>query len=313
MLPGEDGGSINGPSLMRVPAWVKQPLGRYYLYFSHHAGKYIRLAYADRLEGPWRIREGGVMRIEEQKVAVGHVASPDAVIDEEHRRIYLVFHGGQKKDAARKQSDDPEAGQRSLAAISEDGVHFRSLDVDIGPSYLRVFRHDSWWYALNGRGSLMRTRELGTKPFAPVGTAIGPEIAAAVDPLRLGEPGAPSDRPANGADRYSIRHIGIDLVGDRLYVYFSCVGHRPERILATSIALKGDPAEWKAAGITEVLRPEREWEGAQLPLAYSKGGRSRQWENSLRDPVVYVENGKRWLIYSAAGEHGLAIARLEYR
>lgn len=31
MLPGRDGENINGPSLIRVPAWVKNPLGRYYL------------------------------------------------------------------------------------------------------------------------------------------------------------------------------------------------------------------------------------------------------------------------------------------
>ena len=31
MLPGPDGENINGPSLIRVPSWVKNPLGRYYL------------------------------------------------------------------------------------------------------------------------------------------------------------------------------------------------------------------------------------------------------------------------------------------
>ena len=36
------GENINGPSLIRVPAWVDRPLGRYYLYFSHHAGTFIR-------------------------------------------------------------------------------------------------------------------------------------------------------------------------------------------------------------------------------------------------------------------------------
>ncbi|MBI2946207.1 MAG: hypothetical protein HYY23_01070, partial [Verrucomicrobia bacterium] len=46
MLPGKDGNNINGPSLIRVPGWVKSPLGRYYLYFAHHSGQYIRLAYA---------------------------------------------------------------------------------------------------------------------------------------------------------------------------------------------------------------------------------------------------------------------------
>ena len=30
------GANINGPSLLRVPEWLPNPLGRYYLYFAHH-------------------------------------------------------------------------------------------------------------------------------------------------------------------------------------------------------------------------------------------------------------------------------------
>ena len=30
--------NINGPSLVRVPEWVEDPLGKYYLYFAHHRG-----------------------------------------------------------------------------------------------------------------------------------------------------------------------------------------------------------------------------------------------------------------------------------
>jgi hypothetical protein len=44
--------NLNFPSLIRVPDWIDQPLGRYYLYFSSHHGLYIRLAYADQVEGP---------------------------------------------------------------------------------------------------------------------------------------------------------------------------------------------------------------------------------------------------------------------
>ena len=40
------GTNINGPSLIRVPDWVENPLGRYYLYFADHKGKSIRLAYS---------------------------------------------------------------------------------------------------------------------------------------------------------------------------------------------------------------------------------------------------------------------------
>ena len=46
------GQNIQGPSLIRVPKWVEDPLGKYYLYFADHKGRYIRLAYADELAGP---------------------------------------------------------------------------------------------------------------------------------------------------------------------------------------------------------------------------------------------------------------------
>ena len=43
------GENIQGPSLIRVPDWVENRLGTYYLYFADHKGRYIRLAYADDL------------------------------------------------------------------------------------------------------------------------------------------------------------------------------------------------------------------------------------------------------------------------
>ena len=30
--------NINGPSVISVPDWVENPLGKYYLYFAHHRG-----------------------------------------------------------------------------------------------------------------------------------------------------------------------------------------------------------------------------------------------------------------------------------
>src|SRR3954451_19188700 len=72
MLPGKDGQNINGPSLIRVPDWVETPLGKYYLYFAHHRGKYIRLAYADRLQGPWTIHKPGTLSLDEVEKAAGN-------------------------------------------------------------------------------------------------------------------------------------------------------------------------------------------------------------------------------------------------
>src|SRR5210317_2197592 len=59
------GGNIQGPSLIRVPDWVEDPLGQYYLYFADHRGSYIRMAYADDLAGPWTVHTPGTLRLED--------------------------------------------------------------------------------------------------------------------------------------------------------------------------------------------------------------------------------------------------------
>src|SRR5438105_15814638 len=81
------GENINGPSLIQVPSWVENSLGRYYLYFAHHQGKFIRLAYADQLQGPWKIYEPGTLRLNEVSLCHDHIASPDVHVDEEKRQI----------------------------------------------------------------------------------------------------------------------------------------------------------------------------------------------------------------------------------
>jgi hypothetical protein len=305
LLPGDEGLSINGPSLIRMPAWVRHPGGRYHLYFAHHNGKYIRLAFADRPEGPWHLHSGGILPIAEQRALRGHIASPEAVIDDDTRQIFLFSHGVPRNGGP----------QVTTVAVSRDGITFTDLGTVVGPAYLRVFRHDGAWYGLNHSGVLGRARNLG-EPFDPVATIIGPEIAAAVDPALRGEPGAPAlaGRPTSGDDRYGLRHVGLDLYRDHLFVYFSCVGHRPERILCTVVKLAGPPETWRARGAIEVLRPERPWEGTDLPLAYSRGGstikRGRNRVHELRDPGVWREGDRAWLLYSIAGEAGLGIADL---
>ncbi len=58
------GDNINGPALVRVPDWADGKLGTYHLYFSDHKGKYIRLAYADVLTGPWEMHTPGALDLE---------------------------------------------------------------------------------------------------------------------------------------------------------------------------------------------------------------------------------------------------------
>jgi hypothetical protein len=80
MLPGEDGANISYPSLIEVPEWVANPLGRYYLYFSsHRRSRYIRLAYANEITGPWTVYAPGTLTAAQMQSS--RVVGPEAHVD----------------------------------------------------------------------------------------------------------------------------------------------------------------------------------------------------------------------------------------
>lgn len=264
------GDSINGPSLIRVPDWLPNPLGRYYLYFAHHQGTFIRLAYADRIEGPYRIHEPGTLRLEATPFH-GHIASPDVHVDEERREIRMYYHGPHAR-----------GGQWTAVARSKDGLNFESGTELFGPSYFRVFAWDGWHYALAMPGLFFRSRD-GLLGFEP-----GPKLF--------------------GDDQ---RHTAVLLRNGELTVFYTSAGDCPERILCSRIRLTKDWNEWRATPPETLLEPEMPWEGTDEPLEPSKRGSVHRLVRQLRDPCVYEEDGKAWLLYAAGGEHSLALARLE--
>lgn len=310
MLPGEDGSNINGPSLIRVPPWVKKPLGKYYLYFGHHRGRYIRMAYANAVEGPYTIHPGGVLHLADQRVFHRHIASPDVIVDERNQEILLYYHGVVPKEAKHPGFEE-HPGQATSVAVSKDGIHYTPLNVIVAPAYLRMFRYKGCWYGLTGSGRVFRARDLKA-PFENGHDVIDKAQAVqALHPQGEGKDSA-TTKPWSGRVAFRFRHAAIDLNGDELTFYFTCIGHRPERILRTRCTLGDDWTTWKAApSFEDVLRPERPWEGANLPLEFSQGGLSRKPENALRDPGIFKEAGKTYLLYSVMGEYGIAIGRLE--
>jgi len=59
-----------------------------------------------------------------------------------------------------------------------------------------------------------------------------------------------------------------------------------------------------------VLKPETEYEGAGLPLVASNSGKAKARENAVRDPAIFKDEGRTYLLYSVAGESGIGIAEL---
>jgi hypothetical protein len=280
MLPGDEGANINGPSLIRVPDWVPRPLGRYYLYFAHHKGSRIRLAYADDLIGRWRVHQGGVLSLDECAFASGHIASPDVHIDEAEKSIVMYFHG----------PSVVQREQKSFVAVSEDGLHFAALPAILGPPYARVFFHGGYRYGVFGpKDQRIYRSKAGLWRFEP-----GPMIF-------------PRD---NGIDP-SARHLAVQKLDGHLRVYYTRQRDAPERILFGDIDLTAEWMSWAVGKGQELIRPATIEEGTDQPILPSKGGIARRREHALRDPAIYEEGGRIWLLYAIAGEQGIALAEVQ--
>ena len=267
------GHNINGPSLIRVPSWIPNPLGRYYLYFAHHEGTFIRMAYADSLHGLWKIYKGGVLRLAETSCS-DHIASPDVHVQANERVIRMYFHGV------------THDGQRSFLATSHDGLRFHAMSEVLGPWYFRTFQHEAAWFAIAkatdtpGGGVLMRSSD-GIQPFEQ-----GPDILP------------------------NQRHVAVLKRGNALHIFFSRGKDCPERILVSKMSLKGDWEKWQPSEPVELLRPQTEEEGGNLPLCPSRFEAVHEPVNELRDPAIYEENENLYLLYTGAGETNICGAEL---
>jgi hypothetical protein len=107
-----------------------------------------------------------------------------------------------------------------------------------------------------------------------------------------------------------MRHSALLVKDDVLYVFWTQVGDVPERILLSTIDISEDWMNWKERQALDVLRPEKPWEGADAPLEPSVRSVAYGHVNQLRDPAIYVEGEKMYLLYAVAGESGIALAEL---
>jgi hypothetical protein len=267
------GDNINGPSLIRAPDWVENPLGQYYLYFAHHDGRYIRLAYSNDLLGPWMTYRDGVLPLRDA-IFTGHVASPDVHVDQTQHQLRLYYHG----------SDTPSGGggeQTTRVAVSLDGLHFTALPEKLGRPYFRVFQWQGYHYALAMPGVFYRSRG-GLSKFEE-----GPTLFSR-----------------------HMRHTALKLDGHCLSVFYTNAGDCPERILWSSIDLRPDWWSWTAAEPVVVLEPELPYEGGDLLRVPSVRGLSMEPVCQLRDPAIFREGDRTYLLYTVAGERGIAMAEL---
>lgn len=157
------GVNYNGPSIVKIPSWVAtgdraDPSANYYLYYGHHDGQYIRMAWAASIEGPWTYyRATGDKTAARQRTSTdgrgvldfgtlttqydmgntivvptyasgGHLSSPFIYLDNVNEQFVLLFHARTTwTSTTRPRAGFVTVNQHTMVATSSDGLNFHSV------------------------------------------------------------------------------------------------------------------------------------------------------------------------------------------
>lgn len=119
-------GDLIHPSIVKTEGRIKNPLGKYYLYYAPHKHVAISMAYSDSIEGPWAEYE--------QNPVIEGPSAPDIRWIEDKNKFFMWGH--------RKNS-------QTELWTSDDGIHFEYHSVSVtaknigtrNASYSRVYEY----------------------------------------------------------------------------------------------------------------------------------------------------------------------------
>lgn len=284
-LPKVMSDNINGPSCLRTPNFIKNPLGKYLLYFAHHSGEFIRIAYSEDIFTGWKILDHKINNVSKETEFHDHVASPDVYVDNIEKSIYMFFHSRIK--GSRK--------QQTFLSKSNDGINFALVKGDLNlPFYFRHVTIGTKTFAVTKGGNLY------INMVSPVANTW-----RALNNVNTGK----SNKEAMHNSSGSIRHASLIYYMKIFIIFYSKIGDSPERIYAAKI-VENEKGLWLMSNEFEITRPELNFEGANLDIEASVAGPSLKEENALRDPYVMQDGEDYFLFYACAGESGIAVGKL---
>lgn len=267
-------------------AAIPRPLDRFYMYYAPHHSRGIGLATAPHPEGPWTPYAGNpILRLEQVPGLRDHISSPELVYRPDHPEapFWMYFHGPALPRGG---------GQQTCLAMSADALRWsvyapepvltatveQTRDANTA-AYVRIFRRGEWWYGLYKAEKvhcLARSRDGISWEHWPRNPVIAPE--------------------ASEGEYDRIRHTGLLLEGDTLYIFYSTLARpdlsREEIRLATLNVAADGWLEWgplRRHGT--VIAPALNWEA-----------------NDLRDPFPLRYGDALYLYYSGGHEQGIGLA-----
>ncbi|MEM7333516.1 MAG: hypothetical protein AAF490_15615, partial [Chloroflexota bacterium] len=201
-----------------------------------------------------------------------HIASPDVLVDEATQTIRLYYHGRL-----------PNGLQVTRVALSKNGLNFEAREEVLGRPYMRIFQHNDVWYGIAMPGILYRSAD-GLTAF---------------------------EESHNLFAQLTPRHHALLKRDNQLTIFYTEVGNTPEHLKHCTLDLTTDWRQWCIANETSLYKPTQGWEGGNLPIEPSKYGGIFEPVHQLRDPAVFTEADQTYLLYSIAGEQGIAIGVIE--
>ena len=325
----EDGKNINGPCVIALPDWLPlekrvNPTAKYYLYFAHHNGSYIRMAWAKEIIGPWQLYNAdstisepnrGVISLygdgKTKKILLAnsieissHIASPIVQIDNENKRFKLFFHGPTKL------TSEDKTDQRNFLAYSDDGIQFQKniSPVMLAGSYLYPFNYKGKYYGFSNGGLFHEAPATGAIDKAPKNFDYSKTLWSSRNNFFKEAIAKMNDND------FRVRHTSVYLENDLLHIFFSSSHDTPEQIYYCSANLNRVNSEnWKVTTFYPIMRASESWEGGDIEPIESLGGPAKSMINEVRDPSIFKDNdGKLYLFYCAGGERGIGVASLEF-
>ena len=321
-----DGEDINGPCVIRLPEWLPiekrvHPTAKYYLYFGHHHGAYIRMAWAENLNGKWTLYNAdstvlplkrGVLGLYNKKngknITPGnnieissHIASPVVLIDNIKKQFILFFHG-QTKLISETKND-----QRTFVCYSNNGVDFQKniSPVMLGGSYFAPFIYKNQWYSFSNGGLFHEAPKI--KGFDETPGVFDYSKILWTTRHNFFEKAITE----TGNSNFRVRHLTTFLEKNILHIFFSSSHDTPERIYYTKCNLNGESNTWTAQSFRCIFQAREVWEGGNLTPKPSEGGAAKSMLNEVRDPYIFKDNdGKIYLFYCAGGERGIGMAQV---
>jgi hypothetical protein len=261
--------NINGPCLIKVPEFIINPLGKYYLYFAHHKGKYIRMAYSDNILGPYKLYEPGTLHLSDIS-GYDHIASPDVIIDYMNSEIIMYYHC---------KYNNGKTPQSTFHAISKDGLNFFNPinNINILHPYFRYFKFKEQEYGIAMYGlssSILMKKNNNTW-----------EVISKLLPKS--------------------RHTHVIVLKERIFILYSIVGDNPEHIMFCELIIHDDKIE--IINNMSLIFPQYSYEHMNIKSEPSQYGAEYKEVNQLRDPYIIEEDNILYIMYTVGGEQGIAL------